>query len=56
VPGEGGAKRVVGQDDGDDLIGGELPGEDPLLQAGGVLHVLENDLHDLDRHRRVASV
>src|SRR5262249_24890625 len=35
----------------DDLIGGELPGPDALLQARGVLHALELDLRDFDSHR-----
>jgi len=66
VLGERGAKRLIGQDarevvdaavafgladDGHHVVRAELAGEDPLLQAGSVLHVLENDLRHLDRHR-----
>ena len=38
-------------DDGDHLVGREPAGEDPLLQAGGVLDAPQLDLGDLDGHR-----
>ena len=59
------AKRLVGEnareivdaaiafglaDDRDHLVGAELALGDARLQAGGVLHGLELDLRDLDRH------
>src|SRR5262249_62264568 len=37
-------------DDRDDLVGGELAGEDALLEAGRVLNALELDLRHFDGH------
>ena len=37
-------------DDGDDLIGGELAGLDAVLDAAGVLHRLQLNFRDFDRH------
>ena len=35
--------------------GTELSGDDALLQTRGVLHMLEHDLRDFDRHRRTSA-
>src|SRR6202011_162250 len=65
---EDAAERLVGEDagevvdaavalgladDGDDFVGHELSGADAVAQAGRILHVLELDLCDFDRHSRV---
>src|SRR5258708_25939805 len=59
------AKRLIGQDageiidaaiafgladHGDDLVGGEFSGRNQILDAARVLHGLELDLRNFDRH------
>jgi len=65
VPLQRAAKGLIGQDarevvhaaiafgladDGDHFVRGELPAGDAGIEPGGVLHRLEFDLCDLDRH------
>src|SRR6185369_14934052 len=42
-------------DDGDDLIGGELAARNALFEAARVLHCLELDLRDFNRHSDVLA-
>src|SRR5262249_43712375 len=37
-------------DDGDHLVRGELPARNAGLEPGGILHIFQLDLCDLDRH------